>query len=370
MHTITMEPRPRKQRRRVGGASRAGLVLLVWVLAIAGVGCPCIRGPINASETARWYLFAAFGANQICPELLKRGVPVRSATIGSRGSIGRFFPQQCRVEVDNGTRTMKVQVAGLGYAYVPVVKRVGFSADVIVVYKPDFRLEKDSVYVWGRFAGMVKNPDLRILGVENPVANWATQIPAVGNLATVLGQGLLMNEIGRGFTVVRSDDGDDFAMEILTPPTKPARPTDPDEKFTFLASDTVEIHAGSREFLGPFAVQTSGKALRFRAHVEGAPVTLTLVDKGTGDLWMQPYLQGKPLLPPPGPVSFWGTAARGDSGRGTAIAKGSYYVVVENAQRATAPLGIPLPTAFPLPLPGVVEPTALVTYSVDLGDVP
>jgi hypothetical protein len=360
----------RTTSQRAGTAPRAGLVLLVFVLAIAGVGCPCIRGPINASETARWYLFAAFGANKICPELLKRGVPVRTTAIGSRGAIGRFFPQQCRVEVDHASRTMRVQVAGLGYSYVPIVKRVGFSADVIVVYKPDFRLEKDSVYVWGRFAGMVRNPELRIIGVENPVANLATQIPALGNLATVLGQGLLMNEIGRGFTVVRSDDGDDFAMEILSPPNKPARPTDPDERFTFLAADTTEIHSNSRDFLGPFAVEASGKALRLRAHVEGAPVTLTLVDKTTGDLWMQSYLQGAALLPPPGPVSFWGTASPGDSGRGTALGKGSYYVVVENAQRPTAPLGIPLPIPLPLPIPGVSDPTSLVTYSVDLGDVP
>ena len=332
------------------------------VLSIAGVGCPCLRGPINASETARWYLFAAFGANKICPELLKRGVPVKTAAIGSRGSIGRFFPQQCRVQIDDGRRTMAVQVTGVGYSYVPIARRVGFHADLTVEYKPDFRLEKDSVYVWGRFTRMITTPQLRILGIENKLASLATQIPAVGNVATVLAQGILMNEIGRGFTVVRSDDGDDFTMGLLVPPSKPSRPSNPDEKYTFLAADTAEIHAQAREFLGPFAVEAKGKMLRLRTNVQGPGLTLTLVDKGTGDLWMQSYLQGQPLTAPPGPTMPFGTAPAGDSQRGTAVGQGSYYVVVENAQHALAPLGIPLPL--------VGDQTSLVTYSADLGEVP
>ena len=160
----------------------------------------------------------------------------------------------------------------------------------------------------------------------------------------------------------RMDESCDFTMGLLVPPSKPSRPSNPDEKYTFLAADTAEIHAQAREFLGPFAVEAKGKMLRLRTNVQGPGLTLTLVDKGTGDLWMQSYLQGQPLTAPPGPTMPFGTAPAGDSQRGTAVGQGSYYVVVENAQHALAPLGIPLPL--------VGDQTSLVTYSADLGEVP
>jgi hypothetical protein len=45
--------------------SRAFLALIVLELAVAGVGCPCARGAINASPEIRWWLFSNFGASKI-----------------------------------------------------------------------------------------------------------------------------------------------------------------------------------------------------------------------------------------------------------------------------------------------------------------
>ena len=59
-----------------------------------------------------------------------------------------------------------------------------------VEYLPDFRLESDATYVWGKFSRFVSPPDLRIVGVENPVVNLATRTPA-GDVATAIGNGLV-----------------------------------------------------------------------------------------------------------------------------------------------------------------------------------
>src|ERR1700741_1272509 len=99
--------------------------------------------------------------------------------------------------------------AGSGYVMLPFTRRVGFYVGMSVEYLPDFRIEEDAMYVWGKFNCFVAQPDLRILGVENPVVNLATQTP-FGNVATVIGNGIVAGEIGRGFTVVRQEDGADF----------------------------------------------------------------------------------------------------------------------------------------------------------------
>ena len=205
-------------RRSCGAHSCAMMVL---ALAFTGAGCPCVRSAVNASPELRWWLFSNFGASKMCPEMLKRGIPLKLPQLGN-ASVGRFFPNQCFVQVDDTRKAIVMSASGTGYATLPVARRVGFYVGMTVEYVPDFRLESDATYVWGQFSRFVSPPDLRIVGVENPVVNLATRTPA-GDVATALGNGLVASEIGRGFTVVRQDDGDDFTLGHLEPPQKPPR---------------------------------------------------------------------------------------------------------------------------------------------------
>ncbi len=338
-------------------SSFAFLCMMVLALAVAGVGCPCFRGAVNANEGLRWWLFSNFGASKVCPEMQKRGMPLKVAALGAN-SIGRFFPVTCQVQVNDASRTMAVTVTGSGYALLPVTRRVGFYAAVSVEYRPDFRLEEDATYVWGRFNRVLTTPTLRILGVENQLVNLATQTP-LGDVGTVIGQGVLTSEIARGFTVVHQDNGDDFALGELHPPQKPPRPFTAGKDHVMLATDVTEIHAASRDYLGPFSVESGGAALFVRLRIAGAPLDYVVVDKGTGDLWRQSYEAGQPIGPAPmAPISY-GAAPIGDSQRAIPVNPGLYYIVVENKAPAAA-LGLPMP----------FESIGYATYAVEVGDRP
>lgn len=290
--------------------------------------------------------------------MVKRGAPLK---LGGQGtaSIGRFFPEQCNVTVDERTQTIVMNVSGTGYATLPVARRVGFSCAIAVEYTPDFHLaDDDSVYVWGKFSRFMAPPDLRIIGVENPIINLATQTP-VGTVATALGQGLVAGEIGRGFTVVRQDDGDDFAIGHLDPPAKPTRPFKAGEGRASVASDLTEIHALSREYLGPFTVG-SGQAVTFRTRVQGTPLAYAVVDRASGDAWRRAYQAGQPLAPSFTTPFFEGLLRVGEGQTVLPLAAGQYFIVVENR---TTPLlgGLGM---------GLGETSANVGYSIEVGDRP
>jgi hypothetical protein len=329
---------------------RAFLLLIVLSLAVAGVGCPCTRGAVNASPELRWWLFSNFGASKICPEMLKRGVPLKLPQFGP-ASVGRFFPSQCNVQVDDGRKAIVMTAAGSGYVMLPFTRRVGFYVGMSVEYLPDFRLEEDAMYVWGKFSRFVAQPDLRILGVENPVVNLATQTP-FGNVATVIGNGLVASEIGRGFTVVRREDGDDFALGHLDPPAKPARHFKAGEGRVVLASDLTSVYTRSREFLGPFEVTQKDAALYLHARVEGAPLTYAVVERSVGENWRRQYETAQPLGAPPGSLIAQGQLAQGEANLGFPLNPGTYYIVLEN----------PAATSI------LAEQVAQVRYSVEVGD--
>ncbi|MFO0667740.1 MAG: hypothetical protein U0174_27555 [Polyangiaceae bacterium] len=336
--------------------------LLLFVIAFCStfVGCPCVRSTVNNSESLRWWLFSNYGAQRMCPEMLKRGVPLKLAALGN-ASVGRFFPQQCQVQVDDARHVIVMTASGTGYASMPVTKRVGFYCGLSVEYRPDFRMEEDSIYVWGRFSRLMAAPDLRILGVENPVVSLATMTP-VGNLATVLGQGIVAGEIGRGFTVIQQDDGTEFSMDILMPPNRPRRQFQPGKDHVLLASDLAEVQPQAREFLGPFEVPGNGQALFAKFQVQGNPILTAVVDKQTGDAWRQSYELAQPLGPPPGPVYGSMMLQPGMVTQTATLNRGMYYIVLENqASAAFSPLGVPLPFT-----PG----PATVGYSVEVGDRP
>jgi hypothetical protein len=326
--------------------------------AIAGVGCPCARAAVNASPELRWWLFSNFGASKICPEMLKRGIPLRLREFGPP-SIGRFYPMQCHVQVDDARKSMTMTTTGTGYVMLPFTRRVGFSVFMAVEYLPDFRLEEDSTYVWGKFSRFTSQPMMQIMGVENPVVNLATQTP-IGNVATIIGNGLVASEIGRGFTVVRQEDGDDFTLGHLEPPEKPKRQFKTGAPgHVVLESNLTSIYTRSRDFTGPFEVPSPNMSIFLRAKVEGAPVTYAIVERSVGETWRRQYETAQPLSPPPGAVIGQGTLPLGETAMGFPVNPAHYYIVLENM--AAPPLLGPA-------IPAIGETISHVTYSVEIGE--
>lgn len=334
-------------------------------LAIGAAGCFLYRAPINASESARWFLFSHFGAEKICPEMTKRGValnPQQAVLGGPTGTIiGRFFPTQCNVAVHDDTHTIVASIGGDGYAFVPTARRVGFAATVAVEYAPDFRLEGDSMYVWGRYTKTVTPPSFQLTGVENPLVSLATMTP-LGNVATVLANGMITSEVARGFTVVREDDGDSFAQGILSPPNKPPHPFKSKDDRAVIEGGTVQIHAQEREYLGPYEIADDDRALFVHLRVSGQAPTMVVVDKGTSDLWRQSYQQGKALAPPPSAPIQTGPVNAGEQTLTLPLKPGLYSIVLENGAAAPfSPLGLPVPAT---------EAVTNLDFQIEVGEKP
>jgi hypothetical protein len=323
-------------------------------------GCSaCVRSTINDSESLRWWLFSNFGAQKMCPEMQKVGIPLKMQGLGA-ASIGRFFPQACNVQVYDATRTVIVTVNGEGYAFLPFTRRIGFYCGISVEYRPDFRMEKDALYVWGTFNRAVTAPDLRILGVENPAVGLAMQTP-VGSVGTILGQGIVTGELARGFTVVRTDSGDAFALGRLDPPAKPKQQFSSNDDRVVLGSDMTEVHASSRDYLGPFTVENDDASLFLRFDTANAPLDYVVVDRTVGDMWRAGYMRAQPIGPPPGNPISYGALPLGPTQARVDVRRGSYYVVVEN--RAISPLA----PILPVPLG---EAIGYVRYNVEVGERP
>jgi hypothetical protein len=335
------------------------------VLAFTFAGCPCISGPVNASPALRWWLFSNFGASKICPEMLKRGMPLRMQDRAP--AIGRFFPMQCSYNVNDSARTVIVNFVGTGYLYLSPAKRVGFSATGSVEYRPDFQIADDDIYVWGRLNRMVQGPSFQLGYVENGLLDLAANLPPFGSLANFLGSQVVSGEMTRGFTVVHNEDrGDEFTLGILVPPQRPFRPFDvsASERYTF-ANETTEIHQNQRDFLGPFEIAENGQALQLMMTLQGPAVDVMIVDKATGDAWRDAYQRGLPggMGPPPGPVLAGGPLQPNITDqRRYPLMPGLYYVVIDNTP--TAGLVSP-PTLFFNPLGDAV---ARVSYVAQLSE--
>ncbi len=312
--------------------ARAGLLLATLVLAVTAVGCPCLGIVVNPSSELRWWLFSNFGAKRICPEMLQTSVPLRLQERAT--AMGRFFPQRCSASVNDKTRTVTVRFGGTGYGYTPVSRRVGFAVDAAVQYRMDFRISDEGAYVWGIFNRATYGPTFRLLSVENKLAGAAAAPFGVFN--NVVGQQIVHGGLTRGFTVLHTDKGNQFALGILRPPRKPYAPmrVASGEHFTY-ANESIAVHAGQRDYLGPFRIHESGQRLALRAVLQGVPVDVMVVPKRTGDMWRNAYQSGAPLGPPPGPVVGGGVLSSLRPMRAAfRLPPGSYYVVVDNTRMA------------------------------------
>jgi hypothetical protein len=322
-------------------APLAALTLAVLVVSLSGC-----QGIINNNPDLRWLLFSRFGANRVCPELLKTSVPIRLQERAP--AVGRFFPMTCNVAVEGQRHTIVVSLAGTGYGYVLPAKRIGFSVTASVEYRPDFVLAGDDTYIQAKVEHMVDGPHFQTGYIENPVMDLMGNLPPFGSMANVLGNQAVQSTLTQGFTVIHGDHGDDFSLGVLSPPQRPAHPfmVASGQRFTF-ANETTDVQPTERDFLGPFEITGAGEALFFSTQVQGPQVNMVVVSKATGDSWREAYQTGKPLGPPPGPVLYTNPVVPGtvDTQRYNLL-PGQYYVVIDNAV-ASAPPGL---------FPGLLNP--------------
>jgi hypothetical protein len=333
----------------------------VLALSNLAVGCPCARGPVNASPALRWWLFSTFGAERICPEILKRGAPLKLDPTGP--TIGRFFPDQCQHLVNEQTQTVTLSFGGTGYAWTPLAGRVGFRATAAVEYRMDFYLAEDAIYVWGKTARIVGAPEFQVGSVENKMVDWASRTP-VGYMAQTFGGQIVQNQLANGFTVVRTDDGDEFALGYLAPPQRPTKPFDLSEGDRVVyANESTEVRAEQVDFLGPFEVADDEQALFFRFRLTGSPAEALVYTRQVADMWRQNLQLGAPLGPPPQqPITGFPIQPGVEQRQRLSLPRGQYYLVFDNSSR----VGMVNPPWNPLNMVGASA--AVLSYTVELGD--
>jgi hypothetical protein len=338
---------------------RARFLAIVY-LCLLFVGCPCFREPINSSPELRWWLFSRFGVERLCPEMLKRSAPLK--LVPNPNVVGRFFPGGCQAIANDQTQTVTLTFSGAGLAWTPIANRVAFTVSASVEYRMDFYLEEDAVYIWAKQARVVAPPDFKVTAVEYSLANWAAQGPA-GYLFSAFGGQIVSGQLASGFTVVHTEDGDEFALGQLTPPSRPPRPFDTsEERFTY-ANETSEVHSEQIDLIGPFAVNNNEQALFLRTMLTGPPVDVLVLHRGSGDLWRAGLQQGAPLGPPPQPPVANFTIQPGmELRQRIPLAPAEYYLVIDNSSRAGS---VNPPWS---PLGAVGGNAAVVSYAVELGD--
>jgi hypothetical protein len=320
------------------------LALLVFV-AMSASGCRACSGIVNASPGLQWYLFENYGASQICPELLKRGMGLRNQDRGP--VIGRFFPTGCTVDVDSQNHLVTVKFNGWGYAYSTLTRKVTFNTDAALQFRPEVHFGDEDIYVWGKSSRIVDGPHFTVRAVENPVAGTATAVTPIGNIANMFGNQIAAGELTRGFTVLQNWDTESksFGLGIILPPSRPHTPYDvsADEKHTFL-NETLEVNWNQRDFLGPFDIVDSDQQLEVRMFNQGGGAEVLVVQRQTGDVWRDQYIQGGALTQPPGPV-LGGVSIppNRETRQSFRLQPGQYYIVIDNTAFAgsIAPVGNP-----------------------------
>jgi hypothetical protein len=349
--------KPRASAFRAASGWRGPFLGLALTLT---TGCGLFKGPVNASPSLRWWLFSNFGAGRLCPEMLQRSAALRMAP--DPNAIGRLFPSSCQTTLNDSAQTVTLSFAGSGFAWTPVAGRIAFNVMASVEYRMDFYLADDAVYIYARPARTVLGPTFQVTSVENRLVNWAAQGPG-GYLVNSFGGQIVSGELASGFTVVHADDGDAFTLGILNPPARPAQPFNTSKGRYAIVNETSEVHADQLDIAGPLTVASNDQALFVRLAVQGPPVDVLLIRRGTGDLWRQGLQNGLALGPPPeAPISAFSLTPGAELRQRFPLPPGQYYLAVDNSTR----VGSTNPPFSPLGTLG--QNTAIVSMAVELGD--
>jgi hypothetical protein len=305
-------------------------------------------------------LFSNFGAKKICPQVLASGIGLRLTNGGD--IVGRFFPNRCEQRVDDTHQTVTVAFAGTGFAWMPVTGRVGFAAQAAVEYKMDFRLTDDAIYVFGVLASSPPPPQFQLGAIENKIADWAAKSP-VGFLASAFGAQILASQLAAGFTAIRTDRGDEFALGHLEPPSHPPKPFSLSGNDRVLyASETTELHRDQIDILGPFDVAEKHQALYLRFQVAGPALEAFIWPRTVIEPWREGLQTGMALTAPPQPPVTGFVLSPGINQQRVPLNPGTYMIILD----ASTHLGSLNPPFNPLDMLGAGA--ARVSIAVELGD--
>lgn len=350
---------------RSARAGAAPIQLVIAALLALSLGaCGLFRSAVNDSPGIRWWLFSNFGASRMCPEMLKRSAPLRLTSGGP--VIGRLFPTACQHRVDDQRRTVSLEFTGTGYAWTPIAGRIGFSTHAGVEYRADFSLQEDATYVWARTERLLFQPEFRVGSIENRLVDWAQNQSPVGYLANTFGVQVTSSQLLSGFTVVRSEDGDAFALGILLPPERPRQPfRSGGEGRALVDADTAEVRVEQVDFLGPIVVEDTGQSLFFKYAVTGPAAEALLYGRADADAWRERLQTGALLAPPIPPASLAFALTPGTTQeQRVPLPPGQYMLVIDNSSR----VGRVNPPWSPLNAVGA-NPVVL-SYRLELGDTP
>jgi hypothetical protein len=310
----------------------------------------------------------SFGSKEFCKELMKRGAPLKNRD--DAPAMGRFFADQCfHQDMDNDD--MFVQFSGRGYTWTQPSGRIGFKLQGSILYNPDFLLHGKTMYAYFR-PRTVQSSKFETVMIER-----VNSTPLGGlfggnaqETANRMGNQIIAQELQRGFTVLRDDDGSvDFGVGIIEQGQRPFHPyqVHGSDK-ALLASDWTEIHEQQRDFLGPFEIEGKDRALFLTMNLDGTPaVDVMLFQKTPGDGWLQTYIQQAQVGPPVMPPMLSDVLPQGREWRRTVPLKpGLYYLVIDHTSVAG-------PVSPPPAQPGLLgtsDVAAVVRYVAQVGDAP
>ncbi|MCS6900014.1 MAG: hypothetical protein RMJ98_09985 [Myxococcales bacterium] len=310
----------------------------------------------------------SFGSKEFCKELMKRGAPLK--TRDDAPAMGRFFADQC-FHQDMENDDVFVQFSGRGYTWTQPSGRIGFKIQGSILYNPDFLLHGKTMYAYFR-PRTVQSSKFETIMIERVGSTPLGGLfgASAQDTANRMGNQIIAQELQRGFTVLRDDDGSvDFGVGIIEQGQRPFHPyqVHGSDK-VLLASDWTEIHEQQRDFLGPFEIEGRDQALFLTMNLDGTPaVDVMLFQKTPGDGWLQTYIQQAQVGPPPVPPMLSDVLAQGREWRRTVPLKpGLYYLVIDHTSVAG-------PVSPPPSQPGFLgtsDVAAVVRYVAQVGDAP
>jgi hypothetical protein len=324
-----------------------------------------INDPSNRTERRN---ILSFGLSQFCQQMTTHNAPLKMSA--DAPVTGRFYPQHCTQQtLANGD--LLIQFDGMGYAFTPLSRKVGFTSGASIQYDQDFKCASDdSIYAYfaTRPTG-TSPPTFNLLTIESPMANlvqgWIA--PYANNFGTQM----VSSQLAQGFTVIQGDDGStDFDVGHLALGQRPSHPFDLHGGGRVMVdSQRVQVYSNERDFIGPIEIKDSGQALYLTASLDGAQaVDLMILPKAMGDPALQAYITVGPVgalpgMPPFSQVLTFGTQYQ----RAVPLAPGMYYVLIDNTPSAgqVAP-----PAPMPIPLGGAAEQAAVINYAIQIGDAP
>lgn len=333
------------------------------MLAAGSIGCnpACkFRKTINQPENLsmrRSMLRKAMG--DLCSKVTTRSAPLRLSN--DSPVIGRFFPASCAAEEGE---QIDARIAGFGYAWTNVTKKLTFTMNGAASYRYDFSVLEEGpcdIYAYFRPA-RIDGSDFRLQRIESGAAQ---MLNAFTNVGETFGRQVVSRKLQEGFTVIAYDGSEtnvDFGLGIVPKGKRPPRPYDMrgTERDNY-ESERVEVHAQQRDFIGPILVEGDHKAIFLNATVDGAPaIDVFVMRKTEGDLALRQYVDFPSVASLPAAPLAWDVVRAGvETKRAVPVPPGMYYVVLDNSSMA-GQVGPPA-NAFD-------DRAAVVNYLIQVGD--